>query len=171
MKILVTGTKGIGQALAQVYADHAVTCVSRSTGHDINLVNCWGFEFLQHDMVFNNAYDGFGQIVLLEYFYNAWKHDPSKKIITVGSRSSYMPALDTKHVAHWPYQIHKQALQHTHDRMIQDAKCDLKIINPGPVDTDMVSHLDIDKMSPIELAQRIVAVVQDSAIKRMDLWL
>lgn len=171
MKILITGTRGIAQALAQVYADHTVTCVSRATGHDINLVHSWGFEFLHYDMIFNNAYDGFGQILILEYFYNAWKHDTSKKIVTVGSRSSYMPASDAKQMTYWPYQAHKLALQHSHDRMVQDAKCDLKIINPGPVDTDMIAHLDIDKMSPSELAQRMAVIVSDPATKRIDLWL
>lgn len=171
MKILITGTRGIGQALADAYADHEVTCVSRHTGHNINLVSLWGVEFLQYDMVINNAYDGFGQVTVLEYFYNAWRQNANKKIISVGSRASYMPASDIKQLAYWPYQVHKLALQQAHDRMIQDAQCDMKIINPGPVDTEMIAHLDIKKMSPADLAQRMVQVIQDPAIRRMDLWL
>jgi len=130
-----------------------------------------GPEFLTYDMVINNAYDGFGQILVLQYFYYAWRNEPSKKIISIGSRSSYMSSSDNKQPTYWPYQIHKLALQEAHDRLIQDAKCDMKIINPGPVDTEMISHLDVKKMSPNNLAQRIVEIVQDPDIKRVDLWL
>lgn len=171
MKILITGTKGIAQALADAYQAHDVTCVSRSTGHDINNINTWGQQFVDHDMIINNAYDGFGQVQVLDYFFRAWKYDASKKIITIGSRSSYMPAVDTKNMPYWPYQVHKLALQQAHDRMIQEAECQMKIINPGPVDTQMIAHLTVKKISTQDLAEKIIAVIDDPTVRRIDLWL
>ena len=171
MKILITGNQGIARALAEQYDTHQVTCVSRQTGHDINQISQWGQQFLDYDLVFNNAYDGYGQVSVLEFFFNHWQELPNKTIVTIGSRSSYIPATDTKHLPYWPYQNHKLALQQAHDRMIQSAKCVLKIVNPGPVNTDMVKHLSVPKIDPKELATRVASMVADPAMKRIDLWL
>ena len=58
-----------------------------------------------------------------------------------------------------------------HDSMWPTAHCDLKIINPGAFDSDMVAHLDIPKISLYELAIRIKKYVEDPVTKRVDLWL
>ena len=170
MKILITGTNGLACKLGEAYADHSVSLVSRSNGFDINEINHWGHEFLDYDCVFNCAYDGFAQIKVLEFFYNHWKHNYHKKIITIGSRVITYKRIENES-GYWAYRLHKQSLQQAHDAMLLDAKCDMKIINPGPIDTDMIKHLEIIKLSPPELAQKIKNIVSDSSLKRVDLWL
>ena len=170
MKILITGTKGLAKALGDAYADQLVTLVSRSTGTDINDVTQWGPNFLDYDCVFNCAYDGFAQVGVLEFFYQNWKNTFDKKIITIGSRSVTYKRSEPES-GYWAYRLHKQTLQQAHDVMLLDAKCDMKIIHPGPIDTAMLQHIDCVKLNPDMLALKIKNIVEDSTIKRVDLWL
>ena len=169
MKILITGTKGLAQELAFVYSNHDVTTVSQSTGHDILKIDEWGVDFLDYDLVFNCAYCGIGQQLVLEYFHHHWQFNPTKSIITIGSKIITQPRSDGTN-AYWPYRIHKQTLQSMHNSMWPTAQCDLKIINPGAFDSEMVAHLDVLKLSLYELAIRIKKYVEDPVIKRVDLW-
>ncbi len=172
MKILITGQQGLARALAEVYADHCVQCVSRATGHDITGIQSWGDQFLAWDLVFNCAYDGAGQAQVLEYFFQHWQAMAGRSIVTIGSRVITQPRAqrDQDHV-YWPYRQHKQNLQVMHDRMLATAQCDLKIINPGPFESAMSEHIIATKMSVQDLAQRIRSAVADPAVKRLDLWL
>jgi len=170
MKILITGIQGLAQALGNVYIDHDVALVSRSSGFDMVDIGYWGQEFLEYDCVFNNAYDGLAQIGVLEFFYNHWKNNSNKKIITIGSRAITHKRIEAES-GYWAYRLHKQALQLAHDAMLLDAKCDMKIINPGPIDTDMLKHIDTVKLSPNDLACKIKNIVSDPSLKRVDLWL
>ena len=170
MKILITGTKGLAAALGNTYTDQSVTMVSRSGGFDINNVDSWGAEFLNYDLLFNCAYDKFGQIKVLEYFYNAWKDDISKTIVSIGSKIINSTRLEqTLDDAYWPYRLHKQALQQAHDTMSRTAKCNIKIINPGPIDTDMIAHIDCVKLNQHDLSVSIRNWINDPYIKRIDL--
>jgi hypothetical protein len=172
MKILITGTKGLAKELAFVYADYNVTTVSKSTGHNILQINNWGVDFLNYDLVFNCAYSGIGQQLVLEYFHHHWQYDSTKSIITIGSKVITQPRSDLAMANnYWPYRIHKQTLQTMHDSMWPTARCDLKIINPGAFDSAMVAHLDVEKLSLHELAIRIKKYTEDPVIKRVDLWL
>ena len=170
MKILITGTQGLAKSLGDVYQDHVVQLVSRSTGFDINNIDTWGSEFVDYDCVFNCAYDKFSQIKVLEFFYNNWKDNPSKKIISIGSRAASHKRIDADS-SYWPYRLHKQTLQQAHDAMLLTAKCDLKIINPGPIDTAMIQHQQCSKLDPNDLAQQIKNIVANPLLKRVDLWL
>lgn len=170
MKILITGVRGLAHALGDAYIDHDVTLVSRSGGFDIANINHWGEEFLDYDCVFNNAYDGYAQIGVLEFFYNHWHTDPSKKIITIGSRAITYKRLEAD-TGYWPYRLQKQALQQAHDSMLLTAKCDMKIINPGPIDTPMIAQHQCVKFDPMVLAVKIKSIVEDPTVKRVDLWL
>lgn len=172
MKILITGTRGIAKALASVYNDHHPVMVSRSTGHDINSIHQWGDQFLSFDMIFNCAYDGFAQVKVLEYFYAHWQHRAEKTLVNIGSKVITHPRLEQgQDLQYWPYRLHKQTLQLTHDTMAKCAVCRMLLVNPGAVDTDMIAHLNIEKMSPLDLAHKIQHYVTDTAIKRVDLWL
>jgi hypothetical protein len=170
MKILITGTQGLAHSLGDVFIDHLVTQVSRSGGYDINNIDAWGSEFLDCDCIINCAYDKFAQVKVLEFFFKHWGNNPSKKIISIGSRSISHKRLDSES-GYWDYRLHKQALQQAHDAMLLTARCDLKIINPGPVDTPMVSHQKCVKYTPEELAIKIKMLMEDPTIKRVDLWL
>lgn len=172
MKILITGTRGLAKELAFVYADYDVTCVSRSTGHDINNIDQWGPDFLDYDLVFNCAYSGTGQQQVLEYFYQYWHFIPTKSIVTIGSKIITQPRSEVALNNHyWSYRTHKQTLQTMHDAMWPAALCDLKIINPGPFDTETVAHLDVPKMDLYEMAVYIKKIASDPVLKRVDLWL
>jgi hypothetical protein len=172
MKILITGTKGLALALSKVYSEHEVTLVSRSTGHDILEIDFWGQQFLDHDMVFNCAYHGQGQQSVLEYFFAHWKTCADKSIICIGSKIITQPRIEQeKNCDFWPYRLHKQSLQLMCDAMWPGAACDLKIINPGAFDSDMIKHLSVPKISLADLAREIKLVVQNPLMKRVDLWL
>ena len=172
MKILITGSKGLAQELAFVYGDHDVTNVSQSTGYNILLVKDWASEFLSYDLVFNCAYSGIGQLLVLEQFYQYWHCDPTKTIVSIGSKVITQPRSEIELDRHyWPYRTHKQTLQAMHDSMWPNAQCDLKIINPGAFDSAMVAHLDVEKISLYELAISIKKHTEDPIIKRVDLWL
>ena len=171
MKILITGQRGLAHKLGNVYAPgHSVNMISKSSGFDINNVNAWGHKFLDYDCVFNCAYDGFGQIKVLEFFYQHWQHNSTKSIITIGSRAINFQRTEGEK-GYWPYRLHKQALQQAHDSMLPFAECDMKIINPGPIDTDMMQHVDCKKFDAEILANKIQQIASDPNIKRVDLWL
>jgi hypothetical protein len=57
------------------------------------------------------------------------------------------------------------------EAMLLDARCDIKIINPGPIDTDMIAHHQCVKYNPAVLANKIKTIVSDPDVKRVDLWL
>ena len=42
---------------------------------------------------------------------------------------------------------------------------------PGPIDTDMIKHLDTVKLDTGKLADKIKNIVGDPTLKRIDLWL
>lgn len=170
MKILITGCKGLALALSQCYqSQHSVVMVSRNNGFDIADIDNWGHEFLNFDIVFNTAYQDFDQVRVLEYFFQHWSSDKTKTIVSIGSRAIVYARSDGPQ-GFWPYRLHKQTLQSAHDAMQPQAKCQLKMFNPGPIDTDMVKHLDVEKLMPAELAQRIVQWTADPFVKRVDCW-
>lgn len=170
MKILITGTQGLSHHLINAYHDHSVTAVSRQTGHDINCVEIWGQEFLDHDMVINCAYNGLAQIRVLEFFFAAWHAKSDKHLITIGSTAAdYAGARPDMAGISWPYRSHKQSLLSAW-RETCHAAIDSKLINPGPIDTAMVQHRSVPKMSPGELAVRIRLLIEDPWIRRVDLW-
>lgn len=170
MKIVITGTKGIAQALKTVLADHDVCLLSRSTGHDIREIHAWGHHYVDHDVFINCAYDDWAQVSVLDFFYQHWKLDVTKTIVTIGSRVVCHSGISQNN-AYWPYRSHKQALQSAHDVMQADARCRMLIINPGPTDTDMVRHHNVPKLSPDRVAQHIRDALFDPVIRRLDLWL
>lgn len=172
MKILITGKSGLAAGIADNLQKHQVTLVSRSTGHDINQIKDWGHQFLDHDMIINCAYDGFGQVSVLEFFHDRWKNDPDKSIINIGSRVIIYPRSEIeKDTQYWPYRLHKQVLEQAWKQMLC-CECDIKLINPGPIDTHMMQHISgIQKFDVNDLGSRIVAAAFDPTIKRLDLWL
>jgi hypothetical protein len=50
------------------------------------------------------------------------------------------------------------------------AKCSIKIINPGPIDTDMIANVNCAKIDPMDLSTRIRNWVNDPYIRRIDIW-
>lgn len=170
-KILITGDRGLAAALGRALQDNEVSTVSRAQGYDIQDITSWGQHFLQHDIVINNAHDGWHQIGVLEYFAGHWcKHD-DKMIVNIGSMvTDYTRTEMDKDGEYWPYREHKIALQRCFQRLARTCLCDIKLINPGPIDTGMTKHLACDKIAADWLAERIKDIMQQREIKRIDLW-
>jgi hypothetical protein len=169
MKILITGTRGLANAIKTVYSDHTVSTVSKSTGHNIENINSWGSIYLDYDLVFNCAYDGYAQVSVLEFFFDHWKNDTTKTIVNIGSTAIYGRRIENTS-DYWPYYTHKVALQTAYNNMLATAKCNIKIFNPGPIDTDMIAHHIVPKYSTKELAIVIKNLTDNPTIKRVDLW-
>lgn len=171
--ILITGTTGLAAGLAeQLGLDHIVACVSRATGHDVQEIPQWGHKFLDFDIVINCAYSEQGQLAVLEYFYNHWKDDASKCIVNIGSRATYYPRLESEQDhKFWPYRLHKQCLELAWQKMVV-SECMIKLINPGPIDTDLIRHIpNIKKMSVEIAAEKCCQAIFDPLVRRLDLWL
>jgi hypothetical protein len=170
MKILITGTSGLANAISRVYSDHTVFSVSKKTGNNIKNINAWGPQYLDCDLVFNCAYDEYAQVDVLEFFFKYWKDNADKTIVNIGSKAVYGTRIEPTN-DYWSYRVHKLALQSAHDSMLNTARCNLKIFNPGPIDTAMIAQHNVPKYSPIELATMIKDLVAIPTIKRVDLWL
>jgi hypothetical protein len=174
MNILITGTKGLATALRnELEKSHQVTCVSKTTGYDIKNVATWGDHFYHYDVCINCAYDRWYQTDVLEQFYYAWKDDSSKQIVNIGSSIVDYTRFDReKEYEYIDYKVHKQALQSVFYKLVKLSKCDIKLINPGPIDTDMIRQYHYDnKMSPDQVAEKIISIMKDPMIRKVDLWL
>lgn len=171
MNIIITGTRGLAAALSYEYKDHNVQCLSRERFNIHSIVD-WGQQFVHADMLFNCAYDNDGQFKVLEYFANMWNTCCDKTIITIGSMSADYPRLEKeKNNEFWPYRYHKKTLQEAVKDLRSTCLCDLRIYNPGAIDTDMVKHLDVRKFDANLLACQIRKLNEIPGLKRADLWL
>lgn len=170
-KVLITGTGGLSKALANVYNDHSVFCTSRSQSYYLESVEQWGEQFLNYDIVFNCAYSETGQVKVLKYFSDRWKNDDSKIIVNIGSIVADYPRSEiAKERDFFEYRYSKQGLQQAFSDIAKTYKCDLRLINPGPIDTDMIKHLDCVKMNPNQCAKSIRQTVEQTNFKRIDFW-
>jgi NAD(P)-dependent dehydrogenase (short-subunit alcohol dehydrogenase family) len=168
-KILLTGTRGIAQAVARL--PYAVTAVSRSTGHDIADWRNWIDQFKDHDVFVNNAQSNFFQTELLVHMALSWKNRPDKLIINIGSMvADYRRSVGADD-EFWQYRLEKQNLQSAYAKLSRDCLCRVALINPGAVDTDMVRDLDCAKMHPDTVAKYVDMVIQNPELRRIDLWL
>lgn len=172
MKILITGSKGIAYALRKAYMyDHEVNLVSRSTGHNISKIATWAVNYQDYDMFINCATSDYYQTKALEVFANIWHDDESKTIVNIGSKViDYARTEVDKDYKYFRYRNQKTALQNANNRLANTAKCKLVMINPGPVDTDLIAHLDCAKMDPNRLAHIIKISLEIPEIRRIDLW-
>lgn len=170
--ILITGSRGLAASLREsLQHNNTVTCVDRRQDRDISNLDGWAKEFADHDIVINNAYQGWHQISVLEYFAGLWQDDPRRMIVNIGSMvSDYVRSEKEKDHCYWPYRLHKQGLQSAFEALCRCTKCDIKLINPGPIDTEMIQHLDCDKMSTRSVAEKIIWAMEHPEIKRIDLW-
>lgn len=171
MNILITGTGDLSKGIAETLSKFNTELISRKTGNDINFIDSWGDNYLHFDAVINLAYNGWGQVKILEFFYSAWKNNSTKKIINVGSKvSSYGRSESELENIYWDYRLHKQGLQAAFEKMVNTSKCDIKLINPGPVETKMTEHLNIEKISKKQFAEQLKEIMFNPNLKRVDLW-
>lgn len=172
MQIVITGQNGLAKSLAQVYSDHDVKTVSRSTGYNIANVHQWAKEFSDADMFVNCAYYGFYQVDVLETFATMWKHNKDKTIINIGSKvTDYTRSELNKEGEIFSYRYHKQALQSAFANLVDNVECNIRLYNLGPFDSDMIKHLDISKMSLEDTANKIKMLNSIKNLRRADVWL
>lgn len=167
MKIIVTGTRGLAKSLQTL--PHEVICLGRE--FDISRVREWAESFVDADCLVNCAYNQFDQVTVLETFANLWRDNKNKIIINVGSAvADYTRSELLKDHEYWPYRVHKQALQSSFNRLTKECSCAVKLINPGAIDTDMIQHLTVPKMSVEQVTQYVNQLITDPVLKRIDLW-
>jgi hypothetical protein len=171
MKILITGKTGIAGALAEEFCNYEVYTASRSNGYDIANWQEWAWQFDGVDVFINCAYNEWHQIGLLEHFASIWKDNPSKTIINIGSKvTDYSRSERNKDREYFAYRVHKQSLQTVSQTLSDNCKCRILLINPGPVDTPMISFLEVDKMSVNRFAKITKTIVEIPEIRRVDVW-
>lgn len=171
MNIVITGQKGLAKALAQSYSDCSVTNISRSSGYDINFVSSWADKFFLADMIINCAHSEYAQIKVLECFANAWYNDSSKRIINIGSKvTDYLRSETERQNEYFAYRNQKQSLQNAFANMVDNCLCDIRLYNLGPIDTDLIAHLNIAKMPVDKVAEQIKMLNSIPHLKRVDLW-
>lgn len=158
MKIAITGhSAGIGLACQRVLsADHEIIGLSRSNGYDICNVVQVADAAESADVFINNAYCDYQQTYLLEEMFKRWRnHD--KIIVSIGSACTAYPRIE-QHLdsAPWPYRDHKRSLETLFRQLVKEpAACKLQLVSPGPVDTQMISHLNCSKLHPMDVAHTI----------------
>ena len=170
-KAVITGSQGIAHAVSHVLsADYNVINISKSNGYDIADVGNWASEFVDYDVCINCAYDSWLQVNVLEEFCNIW-NSKDKTIVSIGSTVSDYGRTE-KHLdhQHFPYRLHKQALQNAFNRLVMSNNSNLKIINPGITNTRMVSHIESEKLSTELVANHIKMLIESNELKRIDLW-
>ena len=111
MKVAVTGHySGLGKELFELFPN--------SIGFDLE--NGFDIKNLDHlnnivyqakdcDVFINNAYNNIGQINLLQLFFDIWRYDSSKTIVTIGSIASDFVNLNYDEFGLYP--AHKKALE------------------------------------------------------------
>jgi len=180
MKIAITGhSKGIGKAIFNYCVDKGHTCVgySRSNGFNINdHYNLIARESKKCDVFINNAFDFGGQINMFKSIFNIWKDNSEKTIVNIGSRTKYYPVGGTRSP---DYTREKRALNDEVNRALlySDKKCRIININPGYVETEMISDIpDIEnknKLTADECAKNIMWAVdqpQHIEIGELSIW-
>ncbi len=170
MNIIITGTRELSAALAEYLStSNTVHCLDRTK--DINDVAQWGNKFVDVDCIINCAYDGFGQLAVLDHFACMWANHPDKTIINIGSIVSDYPRSEKeKDGEYFPYRIHKQALQKGFSSLVRDTKCSIKLINLGPFESEMSRHIKIKKLTSNQVCRYVDLLLSDSNIKRIDVW-
>lgn len=176
MKIAITGhTKGIGQGLYTYFTNlgHTVEGFSRTNGYDLSSISARQkivSKSTDFDVFINNAY--IGQNDLFNELFPVYKDDTSKTIVNIASFLKYrefLPFTD-------PYKINKNNLYKSMVKhaFLKEKKCRLISINPGYIDTDMVTHISNPKMT-VDDAVKIIgwAILQPQHIEigELSFWI
>jgi NADP-dependent 3-hydroxy acid dehydrogenase YdfG len=148
MIVAVTGhTKGIGYAVAQALSsDHQLLGYSRSTGFDISVAADRDRilqQIVEADVFVNNAWHETGQCSMFELVYNAWRSDCTKTIVNINSKVKYNGYVNDSYIIS-KKQLYALSLQCIRDNSRQ---CRIINVNPGFVDTGLISDTNKQKLS------------------------
>lgn len=145
MKIAITGhTAGIGQALAQQYADrgHEIIGLSKREGHNIRVTPKIASLIEPCDMFINNAQAGYSQTDLLFEMAQRWS-GTGKHIIVISTMMTQDPVSTIPGLDMDQYRVQKVALEEA-VRQIRNRRIGIKltVVRPGNIATS------IDKTVP-----------------------
>lgn len=162
VKVAITGhTSGIGLAIADAFRARGAEIVglSRSTGFDMTerrdemvqaAVGC--------DVFVNNRhqYNDDSQLQLLFRVAEAWRGQ-DKTIINLGSRAGECYIIGRAD----PYSVYKHALDAACQQLVNRADQRPRVVNirPGFVDTESVKGTQVPKLSPQDVANVVMWVV------------
>jgi len=174
MKIGITGhSHGLGRALAnRLSANFNVVGFSRSNGYNISHTHDVIKDALDCDIFINNAYYGYYQCEILLNLFNLWKDNKNKTIVNIGSTVTAYPR-NEKDVDHlpWQYRDHKAALERLFRQLVkQNHECQMLLVSPGAIDTNMIAHLPGPKMQPNQVAEAIISAMSNRLIKEITIY-
>jgi NADP-dependent 3-hydroxy acid dehydrogenase YdfG len=164
VKVAVTGhTSGIGLAIADAFRARGdeIVGLSRSTGYDLagdrgKIVAAAA----RCDVFVNNRhqYNDDTQIQLLFALVEAWKGQ-DKTIVNLGSRAGSLLGQPD------PLSVYKQALDAACQQLFnrQDQRPRVVNIRPGWVDTESVKDRQVSKLSPRDVANVVMWVIDQPA--------
>lgn len=179
MLIAITGhANGIGEAITDAASEkgHTVMGFDIETGDDINDPDIIVEQAKLADVFINNAYAPAAQTTLLQKMFAEWAEDPTKTIVTIGSKAKYFPTGQS--------QLTPNMVQYTLDKRIMDEiikgfqfysnkKCRLITINPGFVDTNLTKNLDKVMLTKEAIADAVMWTLempQDVEIGELSIW-
>jgi len=181
MLIAITGhANGIGAAITEAASQrgHTVLGFDLETGDNINDPDSIieQVTVAEADVFINNAYAPGAQITMLQKIFEAWKDDPTKTIINMGSKAKYFP---TGHNQVTPamaqYTLYKRMITEELQRMqfYSKKQCRIIGINPGFVDTEMTKDINQLKLTPEAIADSVLWALempQDVEIGELSIW-
>jgi short-subunit dehydrogenase involved in D-alanine esterification of teichoic acids len=161
-KVAITGhTKGIGKCLYDVFLenDFKVVGFSRSTGHDISILNHRKLiidQLSDVDIFINNAYFPQAQLELLKEVSTLWS-GKDRVIVNLNSKTRLIsdPPDFLKEYATDKQQQHDYAISQ-HQRGLPQ----IISVTTGLVDTDMSKVFDSKKVDPVDLAEFIFQIIK-----------
>lgn len=124
MRIAITGhSKGIGQAMSDVYQSrgHEIVGLSRGNGYNIRSIPKCADVIESCDMFINNAQAGFAQTELLFEMHRRWC-GKEKIIVSMGSQITNYPVTTIENLQE--YWLQKNTLDQAHVQ--------LRYLNPWP---------------------------------------
>lgn len=138
MKIAITGhTAGIGQALAQQYADrgHEIVGLSKREGHNIRITPKIADLIEPCDVFINNAQSGYAQTELLFEMVKRWT-GTKKHIVVISTMMTQDPVSSIEGLDMDQYRIQKIALEQA-VQQIRHRKLGVRttIVRPGNIAT------------------------------------
>ena len=132
-RIVITGESKLAQAIATNVEEGYIVYPIRVED---------SIQWDLYDIFINCAHVGFEQTHLLYRAYEAWKDDPSKKIINISSRAA-QPNISLGYL----YSAQKAALNHLANNLIynSDTCCRITTMNLGLLESDLpsISYRDI----------------------------
>jgi NADP-dependent 3-hydroxy acid dehydrogenase YdfG len=164
MKIAITGhSAGIGQAFARLFAEqgHEIVGLDRRNGYNIRSVPKTAAMIQPCDWFINNAQVGFAQTELLIEVYRLWKDIPTKRIINISTAMTSHPVSTLPGLDSLVYRIQKKALEETHYQLRHlQTWPKLTLIKPGPVATQLVEDITMQKAEVNEWVSTVVRILE-----------